>query len=329
MRGELIDLAARYRAAHADAPKTAEGLRALYARTVERKQRSLLDAVAAAAAIGPFAVADQIDYAAISPQMREAFELAFPNTPFESLAEMKGSAIAGFVSGWKGKYFEILVRDRLNAGLPVGDLQLEAGQEAVLAATPTQPGWDLAIVDEHGQVVDLVQLKATTSLAYLKEALEKYPDIHVLATDEAVRDHVGGMVHDTGFSTEDLDRAIEAPLEDLLDGPFEELVENVLPMLPFVIIAVGEGRHVIAGRKEFRDAVLDGGIRGAKTGAAMGVGAFVVAVDGGWLSIPATLLTRLGIERGHALYRAGRAVERRLDQAIALRADYVRNGLTR
>ena len=196
------------------------------------------------------------------------------------------------------------------------------GREPRRAASATQPGWDMQIVDAHGHVADALQLKASQSLAYAKAALERYPDIHVLTTDEAVRGYVGDMIHGTGVSGADLDHAVEAPLEDLLDGPVEEFVENVLPFLPFVIIAIGEGRHVIAGRKAFRDALLDASVRGAKTGAAMGVGALVLAMDGGWLSLPATVLTRLGIERTHALHRAVRAVEVRLIQAETLRKAY-------
>ena len=105
--------------------------------------------------------------------------------------------LAGFVNGWKGKLFEVDVRDRLNAGEWVGDLHLEPSQTAQLAASATQPGWDLAIYDSHGAVVDQLQLKATDSLAYVKHALEQYPGIHVLTTAEVaqgVEDQLHGMV---------------------------------------------------------------------------------------------------------------------------------------
>ena len=97
----------------------------------------------------------------------------------------------GFLSAWKGKYFEVLVRDELNAGEWVGDIHLEPGQTALLAESAIQPGWDLQIINSDGSVAQELQLKATESLSYVKEALERYPDIGVLTTDEVF--NAGGM----------------------------------------------------------------------------------------------------------------------------------------
>ena len=84
----------------------------------------------------------------------------------------------------KGKYFEVLVRDRLNAGESVGELQLQPGQVATLVESPTQPGIDLLIKNEDGSTDELLQLKASESLGYVRRAFDRYPDIRVVTPSE-------------------------------------------------------------------------------------------------------------------------------------------------
>jgi hypothetical protein len=273
-----------------------------------------MDAAAAAAAVNALFLTDRIDMSHVTPQMDEAFRLAYPNVDLSSLADRSPGEVEGFLAAWKGKYFEMLVRDKLNAGGWVGDIHLDPGQTAVLAESATQPGWDLRILDQDGSVAHELQLKATQSLSYVKEALERYPDIDVLTTDE-VRDAGGEAVQGifaSGFSDSALEDTIQAPMEALLDSPLEELVETVLPGLPFVLIAAGEGRKVLMGRKSFDLAMQDGLYRAAKTGAAIGIGALVVLLDGGMLSIPASFLTRMGFDRYNVMTRSVTALEKRI-----------------
>jgi hypothetical protein len=273
-----------------------------------------MDAAAAAAAVSALFLTERIDTSQVKPQMEEAFRLAYPNVNLSSLADRSPSEVEGFLAAWKGKHFEVLVRDKLNAGEWVGGIHLDHGQMAVLAETATQPGWDLQILDPDGSVAQELQLKATQSLAYVKEALERYPDIDVLTTDEVLDaggDAVQGIFA-SGLSDSALEDTIHAPMEALLDSPLEELVETVLPGLPFVLIAVGEGRKVLMGRKSFQLAMEDGLHRAAKTGAAIGIGALVVLLDGGMLSIPASVLTRMGFDRYRVMTRAITALDKRI-----------------
>jgi hypothetical protein len=91
---------------------------------------------------------------------------------------------------------------------------------------------------------------------------------------------VDGLLR-SGMNELELRERVVAPMEALLDSPLEELAETVLPGLPFILIAVGEGRHVFAGRKTM-DAALQGGlVRASKSGAAIGVGSLVALLDGG------------------------------------------------
>ena len=56
------------------------------------------------------------------------------------------------------------MRDRLNAGETVGELQLEAGQVARLALKSNEPGWDLEVVDRNGEMLEQLQLKAVKDM---------------------------------------------------------------------------------------------------------------------------------------------------------------------
>ena len=49
---------------------------------------------------------------------------------------------------------------------------------------PSQPGWDIQILNADGTVDQVLQAKATESVSYVKEALEKYPDIEIVTTEE-------------------------------------------------------------------------------------------------------------------------------------------------
>lgn len=51
------------------------------------------------------------------------------------------------------------------------------------------------------------------------------------------------------------------------------------------------------GRQTFQQAINKSLERSIKSGASIGVGALVYWLDGGLLSLPATLLTRIGIDR--------------------------------
>jgi hypothetical protein len=282
----------------------------LYQRYVKRREESLIDAASSAAAVNAIFLSDHLDIAKITPQMHEAFMLAFPNVGLSRLTTRTPEAVQGMLAPWKGKYFEVIVRDRLNMGEQIGDIQLEVGQKAALASSATQPGWDLQIFNSDGSVAQDIQLKATNSLAYVKYALERYPNIDVVTTQEAL-DGFSGIesVINSGISDTELEETVRAPLEALLDSPWEELAENILPGLPFVLIAVGEGRHVLLGRKSFDMAVQNGLDRGLKTGAAMAVGGIVFFLYGGILSLPASFATRLGIDRVASMSRTTKLLQ--------------------
>ena len=142
-----------------------------------RSQREVLEIAAIATDVS----ADSILNLGLEPEnnplIMEAFRLQYPNLD-EDLVGSSEDRLSGLANGIKGKYFELLVCDRLNNGESLGELRLGPGQVARLADSPTQEGWDLEIVEaEGGSLVEHIQLKATTSMGYVKSALDKNPDI--------------------------------------------------------------------------------------------------------------------------------------------------------
>jgi hypothetical protein len=152
-----------------------------------------------------------------------------------------GDQLNGLLQPWKGKLFEVSVRDRLNHGDWVGDYHLDAGQHAELAASATQPGWDLEIVNPDGSVADMVQLKATNYVNYVEHALQRYPEYHVIATSD-LAGHVGSL---DGLSVADIpDSHLDAQFTDAVSGDDFGLLGLGLPLIPLVLntywVATGE-----------------------------------------------------------------------------------------
>lgn len=331
MDPELEELAKRY-SELSDSSDSVQGrMEKLYRGYARERGAALIDAAAAAATVAGIVNVDQVDLSRVTPQMQEAWDLAYPNVDLDSLVNRDSEAVSGFINGWKGKYFEVIVRDDLNAGKWMGDVGLGPGESAALAESPTQPGWDLQIFNSDGSVAQELQLKAAASLGPVKIALERYPDIDILATDEAAAaaSDWADQVIASGISEQDLEEAVTAPLSSLLDSPAMELLEDLLPfatLVPFAIIVTQEGKQVMMGRKDFELGVSDGlgriVTRGLKTGASIFIGAVVAWMDGGLLSIPATILTRLGIDRALRMGSLSRRLEERMRELRLLQRVY-------
>ena len=308
MVSDLEAVAERYRTQHGRADDSDAQIRGLCEQYRERCETTLLDTLTATAAVDTLFGPDRVDVEAITPQMEEAFKLASPRlnmvAKLESLSGLAADddTVTGTVSNWKGKYFEVLVRDRLNDGQQVGPLVLEEGQRATLAEAQNQPGWDLQILDADGSVDEQVQLKAA-AIRCAHRALELYPDIDVIATNEAADADLGDRILPSGFSNEDLEDNISGPMADVLDGPAEHLFEALAPVLPFAIIAIGAGRRVLVKRSTFAAAARRALERGSVTVTAMGVGGLAAAFGAGAMTIPVAMLTRMGITR-HAVMSA-------------------------
>jgi hypothetical protein len=237
---------------------------------LKRKQETITEALAASIALNGIFSEDVIDLSAITPEMQEAFDISFPKLQIEDLSDYSDTQLTGIISNWKGKLFEIEVRDRLNAGDVVGDLSLAEGQSASIAADLTQPGWDLQILNGDGSTAELLQLKATNSLSYINSAFEKYPEIDIMSTSE-IADLNDNLIN-SDISINDLNSAIETPMQPLFDGFGDHVLDTLLPGLPFFVICLSEGRHVFMNIKTANEAFANASERAVKSGLSIGAG---------------------------------------------------------
>jgi hypothetical protein len=109
---------------------------------IQSEVTSIVDAASVGIALEALVAGTDVHLERLSDQAREAYEAAFPNVPIESLHDASQDQLQGMLNAWKGKLFEVDVRDQLNSGEWVGDWHLDSGQTAELAASPTQEGWD-------------------------------------------------------------------------------------------------------------------------------------------------------------------------------------------
>ena len=230
----------------------------------------------------------------VDPLLLKAIRDTNPSMTDDRLFALDGDALQGAVNTAKGKYFEYLVVEKLNQGQQVGPLMLEPGQEAVLADSMTQPGWDLRIVDEHGDVVEYLQLKATDSVSYIRSALERYPDIQILATDEVAD---SGLVLDSGITDRDLRAHVDVGMDAFDVSLLETFLSHFHPLLPLAAMALYEGHRLWIGRQSMDAFKLAFARRSQRIVFTQTIGAAVYAMDGGLLSIPAAIAGGLVFDR--------------------------------
>ncbi|MGY1780322.1 hypothetical protein [Geodermatophilus sp. SYSU D01036] len=150
------------------------------------------------------------------------------------LAPVDSASAGGFVNGVKGTLFEDVVEHRAEAGL----LDLPEGADGLeLAEKLNQPGWDAELLQDD-EVVGVVQMKATGSVDYLAEHVDRYPDIeHVIATSEVAEAAAArGMdVIDAGVQNADLTATLQQAAGSLDAG---SLVREWIPVTGLSIAAL-------------------------------------------------------------------------------------------
>ena len=259
----------------------------------------------------------------IHPRLLEAFNDQFRNVSIDTLKDATEEQLQGYANGVKGKYFEVLVKDKLNDGESVGGIQLVPGQKAVLAESPTQPGWDLRIVDEDGQTVQYLQAKATASMQPIKEHLEKYPDIKVVTVEEHEEAAANlDKVTAADISNEDLKRVTNEQLDELSEGTIEDIADkgaefafDALPIFSAAIIGVSEGRRVLMGRSTVQESLKRGKGRLVRKGAYATIGAALTATGvGAPIAIPTVAALRVAETRVRHRAAIGRHVEEKTQE---------------
>ncbi len=236
--------------------------------------------------------------ASVPASIENAYRLAYPDlalreTFADAVARMSPDQLLGFTSAVKGKLFEIQLVEHLNNGV------LPDGYQAELAGSAVQPGWDLRILDESGQVSEVLQAKATESVHYVKEAMEKYPLVDVSTTSEVYAEltalGIAEGVRDSGISEEALQASVEAAASG---GDVMSAADTILP--------TSIGLAVIA-LSVFMQKDLDSRMKGAEFGnraskatASVVAGkAAMVATQTWWLGLMAGLTSGWLSSRGH------------------------------
>ena len=235
-----------------------------------RREREVLELAAIAVDVG----IDDLTTLGLEPDenrlLRVAFERQFPNMSLESLAGSSPEYLNDLANGVKGKYFELLVRDRLNEGDTLGGIALREGERAVLGEAANQRGWDVQIVDRVGEQVEVLQVKASESIGYIKEHLEKYPDIKVVVPEElsSFASDTPAVLSAEGFSDRQMDKAAESQLQEwgesgLVDAIHHgaEYAIDAVPVVSIGVTMIVEGQRVLTGRSTVNEALKRGGRR--------------------------------------------------------------------
>lgn len=185
---------------------------------------------------------------------------------------MDEEQLKGLAMGIKGKLFELKYADYLNSGY------LPEGYSAQLARSATNPGWDIAVVDKHGDICQELQLKATESIQYIREAFARYPHIDVVTTEE-----VYSQLAMQGFSEHVINSGMDdQALTDIVCSSLNEAAPHFdwMPsILPFTLIAFSVSRQQeLTGYQKGKQF----GERASKSYAAYLAGGAVVAVTHLW-----------------------------------------------
>ena len=263
-----------------------------------KSELALFDCIASGVSVNSIFNSDGISYSSITPQMEEAFNMQFPNLKLTDLENYDSTQMQGIVNGWKGKLFEVNLRDKLNNGENIGGIQLEIDQTAYLAESPTNPGFDLTIENDAGFIVEELQIKATNSVSYIKETIEKYPDYDIITTDEIANNfspeyitNIDGVdLINSGVSNEELTQTIEEVV--VTDNSI-----GLLEFSPLLVAIIINGRKYLIGKYSLEKAVSEFVQDSSKSAMAVAGGSLVALIGlGTGVGILAAIAIRLGIK---------------------------------
>jgi hypothetical protein len=234
----------------------------------------------------------------VSEEIISAYEAAYPNLSesisFEDkVRELDADGLVGFISGVKGKLFEQQYVEYLNDG------NLPDGYTAVIAESSTQPGWDIAIEGKNGEIASVLQAKATDSVSYVQDALEKYPNIDVVTTDEVyshlVMSGISENITNGSISNVELVDALEKAVD-----ASELTMDYTPPMFALAFIAFTSYKdESLTLYEKARSA----GDRSGKTYLSYLVGGGVAAITNTWwLGVLGSVSSRILSDSGNRKY---------------------------
>lgn len=289
--------------------RSAQRMQAIQTAQKRRRKDQLLDLLV----VGGVTLSQALrEPASVPENVQQAFALAYPGraqteTFSDAVERMSSDELVGLVSGVKGKLFELELVDHLNSG------GLPDGYHAEIAGSATQPGWDIRVLDDNGQVSELLQAKATESAQYVQEALQRYPDIDVTTTTEvhAQLTAVGlaENVHGSGISEAALQAKVEAAAAHS-DAAFD--ASDLVPSsIGLAVIALSVFMKKDASLREKGEHF---GQRSAKAGVSAGVGkAALVATQTWWVALIGGVATSWLAGRGQEKREQYEALKKALE----------------
>jgi len=245
--------------------------------------------------IGSETLASLLSASAIPDEIINAYKAAYPDLSEtisfqDKVRVLDGDSLTGFISGVKGKLFEQKYVEYLNND------NLPDGYFASLAESTTQSGWDIAIKGGNGEIASVLQAKATNSLDYVQGALEKYPSIDVVTTNEVyshlVMSGISENITNSSISNEEL--------IDNLDGAVDasELAMDWTPPL-FTLAFIAFTSYKDKSLTLFEKA-RNAGDRTGKTYLSYLIGGGIAAITNTWwLGIVGSVGSRLLCEGGN------------------------------
>ena len=311
-------------------PQSRDAFLALAEKIRIRNEREVLEIAALAADIGLDDVVNVGLEPDVNPQLMEALNV-YPAIKEHLLAD--GELSQGQISNIKGKYFETLVRDRLNDDRALGELQLDPGQEARLATSASQKGWDLEIIDENGESVEHLQLKATENMSYVKNALENHPDYRVVVPsemDSASHEIVGTDISHADLQAEAAENNVLEQFEEQTEGILENVAEvstefalDVVPIGTLGVLVTIGGYRFLTGQATLREAASGAGKSLRRAAIWSSIGSGLAATGLGMGALPVTVGLRVAVTRISAQAALGDGLARRVQELNNLRSRFL------
>jgi hypothetical protein len=258
------------------------------------KRETLLDALL----VGGHSLASYGSSVAVPAQIRRAYELAYPNLAAshgftEQVRSLNADQLTGFAAGVKGKLFELKLLEQMNGG------GLPEGYQAALAKSASQPGYDLMVFGPDGKVSEVLQAKAADSVSYVQQALERYPHIDVISTQE-VASHMallglGERVTDSGIP--------DAALEELVSTSIESQALQMHYMPSLLVLGLIAYTTFKGGRSLHEQGRVFGERSTKSYMAYLAGGGAAVATQLWWMAIPIAVGARLLMGSGERALR--------------------------
>ena len=181
------------------------------------------------------------------------------------LSHFNAEQLRGVANNVKGIYHEELWVRKYNESHT--DTYAEQFRET------NHPGADVQIKDiKTHQVVDEIQLKATDSVSYVNEHIERYPDIEVQVTKETANRMDG--IYSSDIDNADITASTNRDIDALANNSLSDRAFHSAELSA----AFGSGHGLIEmlnGKKDFPQAVLDVAKRAGSAGAATFIAAYL------------------------------------------------------